>query len=217
MYDIVCIGMVEVLKGVHVIDLSERGGLSLECYLLNCDEGVVLIDTGMQASALEMIETELEAMEKSWGDVQVCLITHKHGDHINNLARVKELSGVEVMAHEGDASDIEDATGVEVRGLRHGERIPYCGGIEVIHVPGHSEGNCCYYLPEKKVVVGGDTIFGDEQGNLSAPPERYCLDVEQASREIKRLMDYDFDVLLITHGRNVMRGAKEEIKKLCEE
>ncbi|MCD6263520.1 MBL fold metallo-hydrolase [Candidatus Bathyarchaeota archaeon] len=208
--------MVEVLKGVHVIDLSEEGGLPLECYLLNCDEGVVLIDTGMLPSAIERIEAELRAMGKKWDDIKVCLITHRHGDHIRNLARVKELSGAEVMAHEGDVGEIEKATGVEVKGLKHGERLPYCGGIEVVHVPGHSEGNCCYYLPERRLMIAGDTLFADEKGVLSPPPERYCLDVEQAKHEIKRLLDYDFDVLLVTHGRNTMRDAREKVRELCE-
>jgi hydroxyacylglutathione hydrolase len=208
--------MVEVLKGVHTIDLSEAGRLSLECYLLDCPEGVVLVDTGMQESAVDKIGAELKSMGRSWRDIEAVLITHKHGDHIRNLPRVKELTGAEVMAHRGDAENIEGSTKVEVKGLEHGDRLPYCGGIEVIHVPGHSAGNCCYYLPGKKLVIAGDTVFGDEEGNLEAPPERYCLDVEQASREIRRLMDYDFDSLLITHGKNTMKGAKEKIDKLCK-
>jgi len=208
--------MVEVLKGVHTIDLSEAGRLSLECYLLDCPEGVVLVDTGMQESAVDRIDAELDSMGRSWRDIEAVLITHKHGDHIRNLPRVKELTGAEVMAHRGDAKDIEESTKVEVKGLEHGDRLPYCGGIEVIHVPGHSAGNCCYYLPGKRVVIAGDTVFGDEEGNLEAPPERYCLDVEQASREIKRLMEYDFDSLLITHGKNTMHGAKEKVEKLCK-
>ena len=169
--------MVEVLKGVHAINLSEPGRLSLECYLLDCPEGVVLIDTGMQESAIEKIGAELESIGKSWRDVEAVLITHKHGDHIRNLPRVKELTGAEVMSHKGDAGDIQQSTKVEVKGLEHGDKLPYCGGIEVIHVPGHSEGNCCYYLPAKRVMIAGDTVFGDEEGNLEAPPERYCLDV----------------------------------------
>ncbi|MDH5201097.1 MAG: MBL fold metallo-hydrolase [Candidatus Bathyarchaeota archaeon] len=208
--------MVEVLKGVHTIDLSETGRLSLECYLLDCPEGVVLVDTGMQESAVKKIGAELDSMGRSWRDIEAILITHKHGDHIRNLPRVKELTGAEVMAHKGDAKDIEESTKVEVKGLEHGDRLPYCGGIEVIHVPGHSAGNCCYYLPGKKLVIAGDTVFGDEEGNLEAPPERYCLDVKQASREIRRLMEYDFDALLITHGKNTMQGAKEKVEKLCK-
>jgi glyoxylase-like metal-dependent hydrolase (beta-lactamase superfamily II) len=207
--------MVEVMKGVHAIDLSEPGRLSLECYILNCDEGVVLIDTGMTESAIDLIGAELDSIDKGWGDIEKVLITHKHGDHINNLAKVKELTGVEVLSHSGDAGDIKESTGVEVKGLEHGDTLPYCGGIEVVHVPGHSEGNCCYYLPKKKAMIAGDTIFGDDEGNLEAPPERYCLDVEQAAREIKRLMDYDFDALLITHGKNTLKGAKEKVKRLC--
>ncbi len=207
--------MVEVLKGVHTINLSEPGRLSLECYLLDCPEGVVLIDTGMQESAIDKIGAELGSIGKSWRDVEAVLITHKHGDHIMNLPKVKELTGAEVMSHKGDARDIHQSTKVEVEVLEHRDKLPYCGGIEVIHVPGHSEGNCCYYLPAKRVMIAGDTVFGDEEGNLEAPPERYCLDFEQASREIRRLMDYDFEVLLITHGKNTMENAKEKVKELC--
>ncbi len=207
--------MVEVINGVYAIDLTEEGRLSLECYLLDCPEGVVLVDTGMQPSALDKIEAELNLMGRRWFDVEAVLITHKHGDHIRNLPKVKELTGAEIMSHKGDAEDIESSTGVKVKGLEHGETLPYCGGIEVVHVPGHSEGNCCYHLPKKKLMIAGDTVFGDEEGNLEAPPERYCLDVEQASRGIKRLMDYNFDALLITHGKNTLVGAKEKVKDLC--
>ena len=65
-------------------------------------------------------------------------------------------------------------------------------------------------------MIAGDTLFADEKGVLSPPPERYCLDVEQAKHEIKRLLDYDFDVLLVTHGRNTMRDAREKVRELCE-
>jgi glyoxylase-like metal-dependent hydrolase (beta-lactamase superfamily II) len=208
--------MVEVTKGVHTINLSEPGRLALEVWLLNCDEGTVLIDTGMAPTAIDKIEAELKGIGKTWKDVKTVLITHKHGDHVRNLAKVKELTGAEVMSHENDAPGIEKATGVQVKGLKDKAKLPYCGGIEVIHVPGHSEGNCSYYLPKKKVMIAGDTIFGDDAGNLTAPPERYCLDAKQAEREIKRLLNYDFDVLLITHGKGVMKGAKSRVKELVE-
>jgi len=210
------VNMVEVLEGVHAIDLSEAGRLSLEVWILNCDEGTVLIDAGMAPTAIDKIEAELKTIGKTWSDVKACLITHKHGDHVRNLAKVKELSGAEVMSHEGDAADIEKATGVKVKGLKDREKLPYCGGIEVVSVPGHSLGNCCYYLSKKKVMIAGDTVFGDDAGNISAPPERYCLDVKQAERGIKRLLDYDFDVLLITHGKDTMKDAKSKVKELVE-
>ncbi|HUS77052.1 MAG TPA: MBL fold metallo-hydrolase [Patescibacteria group bacterium] len=205
--------MVEVLEGLHSINLSEGGGLSLECWLLDCPEGLVLVDTGMRDPALEKIEAELKGMGKSWRDIDVCLITHKHGDHVANLAKVVELSGCKVMAHKGDAGEIQDSRGVPVEGLEHKQVLPYCG-VEVVHVPGHSAGNVSYYLPKQRALIAGDTIFGDDEGTLESPPERYCMDADQARREIKRLLDYDFDALLITHGKNTMKDAKEKVEKL---
>ena len=208
--------MVEVLKGLHAIDLTEDDGLGLEVWLLNSPEGLVLIDTGMRESAFDRIRAELESIGKSWSDIEKILITHKHGDHIGNLAKAVELSGAEVLSHEEEAPLIKESTGVDVKGLKHGEILDYLGGIEIIHVPGHSEGNASYYLPARKAIIAGDTIFGDDEGNLETPPERYCLDADQAAREIKRLLDYDFDVLLITHGKDTMTDAKEKVKVLCK-
>jgi glyoxylase-like metal-dependent hydrolase (beta-lactamase superfamily II) len=65
-------------------------------------------------------------------------------------------------------------------------------------------------------MIAGDTVFGDAEGNLMAPPERYCLDVKQATKGISKLLDYDFDALLYTHGRDVMKDAKARIRELVE-
>ena len=94
--------------------------------------------------------------------------------------------------------------------------MPVCGGVEVIHVPGHSEGNCSYYLRKHGAIIGGDTIFGDPEGNLTPPPERYCLDVDQATREMSRLLDYEFDAFIYTHGKDIMKDAKRRVRELVE-
>lgn len=206
--------MVEILKGIHSIDCSEEQDHSRELWILNCPEGVVLIDTGMGEETIEKIEAELASVGKNWRDVDVILITHRHGDHTGNLKRVKELTNAPVKAHRNEVDDIENQTDVKLDGLEQGEVLTYCGGIEVIHVPGHTAGNCCYYLPGKKIMIAGDTVFGDEEANIVPPPKRYCLDVEEATREIDRLLNYDFNVLLYTHGKDVMESAKEKVKDL---
>jgi len=86
----------------------------------------------------------------------------------------------------------------------------------VIWVPGHSEGNSSYYLRKHKAIIAGDTIFGDAEGNLMVPPEKYCLDTKQATKEIERLLRYDFDYLLYTHGKDIMGGAKAKVKELVD-
>ena len=204
----------EVLKGVHTVDHSEAKDHSLETWVLDCAEGLVLVDGGMTPQDVENISAELNSMKKGWRDVKLILITHKHGDHINNLPQLKELTGAPIKAYKLEAPLIEKAVAVKVEDLEDNEVLPYCGGIEVIWVPGHSEGNCCYYLKWQKAIIAGDTIFGDPDCNLIAPPEKYCLDVKQATKEIDRLLKYDFDYLLYTHGKDIMGGAKAKVKEL---
>jgi len=206
----------EVLKGVHSIDHSEVKDHSLETWVLDCKEGIVLVDGGMTPQDVDNIAAELKSMKKSWKDVKLILVTHKHGDHVNNLPKLEELTGAPIKAQRLEAPLIEKAVGVKVDGLEDGEVIPYCGGIEVIWVPGHSEGNSCYYLRKQKAIIAGDTVFGDADCNLTAPPEKYCLDVNQATKEIDRLLKYDFDYLLYTHGKDVMGEAKAKIRELVD-
>jgi len=206
----------EVLEGIHSIDHSEEKNHSLETWVLNCKEGVVLIDGGMTPQAVENIAAELETMKKNWKDVKLDLVTHKHGDHVKNLPKIKELTRAPIKAQKLEAPLIEKAVGVKVESLEDGEIIPFCGGIEVIWVPGHSEGNSCYYLRKQKTMIAGDTIFGDENCNILPPPEKYCLDVKEATKEIERLLKYDFDYFLYTHGKDIMGGAKAKVKELVD-
>ncbi|MCX6649734.1 MAG: MBL fold metallo-hydrolase [Candidatus Bathyarchaeota archaeon] len=206
----------EPLKGVHSIDNSEKKDHGMECWALDCVEGVVLIDGGMIPQHVDNIAAELKTMKKGWSDVKLILATHKHGDHTKNLPKLKELTGATIKAHKLEAPLIEKAVGVEVEGLEDGEVIPLCGGIDVIWVPGHSEGNTSYYLRKQKAIIAGDTIFGDPDGNLTAPPEKYCLDAKRAAKEIERLLNYDFDNLLYAHGKDIIGGAKQKVKELVE-
>ncbi len=207
--------MVRILEGIYSIDHSADGNHSMESWILDCEK-TILVDGGMTGEHVKGIGTELESMGKSWKDVDLILITHKHGDHINNLPELVELTGAPIKAQRLEAPLIETAKGVKVRELEDGEVLPYCGGIEIIHVPGHSEGTSCYYLKARGTIIAGDTIFADEAGELMPPPERYCLDVEQATSGMRRLLNYDFDNLIYTHGKDIIGGAKDRVKALVE-
>lgn len=210
--------MVEVLKGVRAVEVAKADGLDTEVYILECEGGLILIDVGFTPTCKDNIKAELDGMGRDWEDVKLILITHAHGDHIDNLGEVKELTGAEVMLGEGDIYSLKEQTGVDAdMGLEDGDVIDACGGIEVIHVPGHSKGNLCFYLRRHRLIIAGDTIFGDQHRNLYAPPEKYCEDVELAAKGIKKLLNYDFNKLLLSHGKNLMRGAKKRVEDLVAE
>ncbi len=206
----------QTLPGIFTIDNSEKKNHDMECWALDCKEGVVLIDGGMTPEHVDNIGIELKTMKKTWKDVKLILVTHKHGDHVKNLPKLKELTGAPIMAHKLEAPLIEKAVGVHVEELENGAVLPYCGGIQLIWVPGHSEGNSGYYLKKQKVLIAGDMIFGDENSNLIAPPEKWCLDAKQATKELDRLLKYDFENLLYTHGKDVIGGAKMKVKELID-
>jgi len=206
--------MVEVIKGVRSIDHSEKQDHSMESWILDCPQGIVIVDTAMHPQSVEKIGEELRNIGKAWNNVKLILITHKHGDHTKNIPKIVELTGAPVKAHELEAPLIEKAVGVRIEGLPHGTILPHCGGIEVIHIPGHSEGNACYLLQKMNLLIAGDTIFGDEHGNITTPPDRYCLDAKAAAKNLSILLDYDFDSLLISHGLDTMKDAKKKIKNL---
>ena len=208
--------MVKILEGVYGIDHSADKNHSLESWILDCEK-TILIDGGMTPEHIKGIGKELESIDKGWKDVDLILVTHKHGDHINTLPELVELTGAPIKAQKLEAPLIEAAQGVKVEGMEDHEVLPYGGGIEVIHVPGHSEGNSCFYLKEHKLIIAGDTVRADVPGVITPPPERYCLDVEEATREIKRLLDYDFDYLIYSHGEDTMVDAKEKVRALVAE
>ena len=208
--------MVKITERIREVEVERADGLSTKVYILNCEGGLILIDTGFTERCIRNIEAELSSMGKTWEDIKLILITHAHGDHIANLPKILELTGgPEVMLGEGDVDALKEETGVEAdMSLAQGDIIDACGGIEIISVPGHSDGNLTFHLRGEKAMIVGDTIFGTDDGALYTPPAKYSKDGDMAAREIKRLLDYDFDKLLLAHGKNILENAKIEVEKL---
>lgn len=56
------------------------------------------------------------------------------------------------------------------RYLADGETFREAGfEIRLLHTPGHTEGSCCYYLPEEAVLFSGDTLFAGSVGRTDFP------------------------------------------------
>jgi len=210
--------MVRVTDRVHCVEVARADGLITQVYILSCEGGLILVDVGFTQLCLDNISDELKGIGKAWGDIKMILITHAHGDHIDNLKKVLNLAGgPEVLVGEGDEGMLAEQTGVKANALLDtGDLISACGGIEVIRVPGHSNGNLCFYLREERALIVGDTIFGNKDGTLYPPPEKYSSDATLAARGLNKLLDYDFDMLLLAHGINILSGARRRVEDLVD-
>jgi len=84
------------------------------------------------------------------------LLTHGHSDHTLALEAIEVASQAPIYLHPFDAEKF----GInECNPLNDGQEISV-GDIKlkVIHVPGHTPGQCCFNLGDGRIVVG-DTIF----------------------------------------------------------
>lgn len=116
------------------------------------------------------------------------LLTHSHWDHIADAAPIQEKYQLPVYIHDLDAKNLESPGSdglpcwITIQGIKptyliiEGDSIPVGDlNFTVIHTPGHTPGGVCFYCPEEKTLLSGDTLFQGTIGNLSFPTARPSL------------------------------------------
>jgi glyoxylase-like metal-dependent hydrolase (beta-lactamase superfamily II) len=91
--------------------------------------------------------------------------------------------------------------------------FPWCGNVEIISTPGHTDGHICLYLHEFKTLIAGDALFLQD-GELVISRPMATLDMEQAKKSIKTLLDYDIGKIVCYHGGVYKDNIKETLKKI---
>lgn len=95
-----------------------------------------------------------------------------------------------------------------------GEELPYCGGIIVLHIPGHTPGHICLYLKKYKALITGDAmnVIG---GQLVGPNPQYTYNMEEALNSLSKLTKYDIESVICYHGGLFVDNPKERIAELA--
>lgn len=171
----------------------------------------VIVDQATKQSIFVDAPFESErAIEAAGGsDVQMIVVTHRHGDHWANIDLVKEKLRAPVWCHEADrapyAAKVFDT-------LRDGAEIELGESkVRVIHTPGHTPGSICLLVPDTggaPVLISGDTLFpggpgrSDNAANLR----------EMVGSIASRLLTLSDDTLVYPgHGDNTtIADAKRE-------
>ena len=65
--------------------------------------------------------------------------------------------------------------------------------VQVMHTPGHAAGHVVFYLPQEKVLVGGDMIICDGIGRVDLPDSDYDI----MCQSIRRIMDLPEETMLL--------------------
>jgi len=92
--------------------------------------------------------------------------------------------------------------------------------LRVIHLPGKSPGEMGLYLepavyPLAREVGGilllGDAIIGHPPGSLGLIPENKLDNRAQLKQSLCKLLDYDFEALLLCDGQPILTGGKRKV------
>ena len=79
-----------------------------------------------------------------------------------------------------------------------GDVLPMCGGIEIVHMPGHTPGHICLFLRESHIMVGGDALnIGD--GQMTGPNPQHTYDMELGTKSFEKAKKYDMRGMISYH------------------
>lgn len=183
----------------------------------------VLFDPGhiyndFNESCLEMLTSQISADGFKLADIDLILCTHGHPDHVESVGMVREQSGARFGIHQGDdfileaiAQHYASGKGKELPSLKadfYLEEGPISEAedkIEVTHSPGHSPGCVCFYLPEEKALISGDTIFAGSIGRADLPGG----DMATLGESVDKLARLENIELLLPGHMNHVEGAEK--------
>ena len=182
----------EIAPGIHDVPIgldSKLGPLAPKVYLVASREGAIIDsaygDDVVTSNLLKYLDT-VPQLQLSY-----LIITHAHPDHISGAAGIKRKTGVKIVLHAAERTDIPIDKVVE-----DGEIISLGGiNLEVVHTPGHNPGHICLYIRQAKIMFTGDHVLSST--TALQPP---WGDMAQYIDSLRKLLDYDIDLMLPSHG-----------------
>jgi glyoxylase-like metal-dependent hydrolase (beta-lactamase superfamily II) len=204
-------------------------------FMLRDDDGrVTLIDMGIKSSGSKVMAA-LTSIGSGPSDVTRLMLTHAHPDHAGGAAHVAERTGHDFGIHEQDApfatagkspprdhslrmGRLMDRLGgggftpLQVaQTFTDGQVVPFAGGIEVVHTPGHSPGHAAYLHRDSGVLITGDSIFNVR--GLRWPIKSFCTNFKLTTKTAHRLAELDYTTAAFTHGPELRVNPREQIRR----
>jgi hydroxyacylglutathione hydrolase len=194
------------------------GPLQCNCSILGDENSLeaIVVDPGDDISRIIAVLTRHQLIVKQ------IIITHAHIDHIAGAARLKQLTGAPILYNENDLPlvkmmDIQAGwLGIgtpEVPPpddtLDHGKLISISGfSGTILHTPGHTQGSICLYLPDKQLLLAGDTLFAGSIGRTDLPGGNSHQLIASIRESLLTLPD---EVTVIPgHGPRTLIGIERE-------
>ena len=200
-----------------VIEMNFQAGQILGCNVyLVFDQGEwILIDIGFEETVDEIVEL-IRQMDFPLGKCKMLIATHADVDHIQGLAKAKQLLKTPVYAHARAVAPLEAGdklrTFAEIEAqnihmemppvkidhtIDDGDRIQVGGKeLEVWLTPGHTDSQLSFRLGD--ILFSGDNIYRD--GCVGAIDAHHGSDIPAFLQSLRRIRNSDVKWLLPSHG-----------------
>lgn len=161
------------------------GYLQCNCYILEIDNKVLIVDPGDEYNKIKKELTKKEVL--------AILNTHSHFDHIGCIKDLIKDYNVEIYSYNN----------IEEKEYNIG---PFT--FEIIYTPGHSPDSITFYFKEEKIMFTGDFLFYDTIGRCDLEGGNF----NAMKKSIQKIKQYDSDIIIYP-GHGIKTTLAREIKK----
>lgn len=201
----------------NVIELNHQARRRISCsvYLIFDGSDWALIDIGYEDAVDECLEL-IRQLDFPFSKCATLIASHADVDHIQGLAKAKQVLRTTVTCHPVAAAKLEAgdkiATFAEIaaqgihldmpkivcdRKVVDGDKIQIGGlELEVWHTPGHTDGQLSFRLGD--LLFSGDNLFRD--GCVGAIDAHHGSSIPDFISSLTRIRDSDIEWLLPSHG-----------------
>jgi glyoxylase-like metal-dependent hydrolase (beta-lactamase superfamily II) len=216
----------------HVIEMNYQAGrrLGVNVYLIDGGNEFLLIDVGYLDTIDEIIDL-IRRMDFNLSTCKMLIATHADADHIQGIARAKELLKTKVAAHPETVKPLESGdeilTYASIKAQGFEIEMPRCKvdvvlnegdvvrvgdqKLQVWHTPGHTEGQLSFKMGN--LLFSGDNIYKDSC--VGAIDAHHGSHIPHFLESLKRIKRDDAEFLLPSHGP-VFRRDNRIIQKAID-
>ncbi len=178
----------------------EVGSYGVNCTLLMDGDKAYIVDPGHEGDRI------LELLAKRNLTPAAILLTHAHFDHITGIKALQKahpdlpvyvnFADKPMFGHLMNQLPFEYASIGVPANLKSVDTLNH-PAIQIIPTPGHTPGGVCYYLPQEKLLLSGDTLFAGSIGRTDFPGGN----MREMMDSLKKLMELPDDTTVVPgHG-----------------